>query len=373
MTLILVLGALAVLLAYVALRSGPLAPVAATEATVAARPIRPALFGIGTIEARRVYKIGPTQAGRVAQIAVDVGDRVFAGQLVAEMAQVDLPDRLAAQAATVRRAEAALQEAKTRREFASVEARRYERLFAAHTTSEEKLATRRQELRRAEAGLAQVQAELVQARANLRALSAQADNLRLLAPADGIVTGRAADPGMAVGAGQSVIEIVDPASLWVNVRVDQVAAGGLRADLPARIVLRSRRDQAFAGKVLRVEPRADPVTEELLAKVVFDTPPAQLPPLGELAEVTIELPGLPAAPVVPNAALRQHDGATGVWRLVDGAPHFVAVTPGASDLEGNVQLLDGVGAGDRVVVYSERALGPQSRIHIVDALPGGRP
>lgn len=373
MTLIFVIGTLAVLLAYVALRSGPLAPVAATAATVEARPIRPALFGVGTVEARRTYKIGPTQAGRIDRINVDVGDRVAAGQMVAEMAPVDLPKRLAAQEAAVRKAEAALQDAKARRDFAVGEAARYERLFAAHTTSEEMLETRRQARRSAEAGFAQAQAVLVQTRAELGALSAQRDNLRLVAPADGIVTARAADPGMAVAAGQSVLEIVDPASLWVNVRVDQVAAGGLAAGLPARITLHSRKDQIFAGRVLRVEPQADPVTEELLAKVVFDTLPAPLPPLGELAEVTIELPGLPAAPVVPNTALKLVGGETGVWRLVDGAPRFTAVTPGASDLEGNVQLLGGLAAGDRVIVYSEKALGASSRLRLVDALPGARP
>src|SRR5690606_29831862 len=51
------------LLIYVALRSGPLAPVAVTEARVETQPIHPAVFGIGTVEARYTYKIGPTSAG----------------------------------------------------------------------------------------------------------------------------------------------------------------------------------------------------------------------------------------------------------------------------------------------------------------------
>ena len=76
------LGVIVPLLAlfvYVALRSGPLAPVAATVATVESRAIAPALFGIGTVEARYTYKIGPTFAGRVQHLDVDVGDRVTAG------------------------------------------------------------------------------------------------------------------------------------------------------------------------------------------------------------------------------------------------------------------------------------------------------
>ena len=47
------------------------------------------------------------------------------------------------------------------------------------------------------------------------------------------------------------------------------------------------------AKVLRVEPVADVVTEEMLAKVVLDSVPTPLPPLGELAEITVTLPALP--------------------------------------------------------------------------------
>ena len=49
----------------------------------------------------------------------------------------------------------------------------------------------------------------------------------------------------------------------------------------------------------------DAVTEEILAKVVFNAIPQPLPPLAELAEVTVELPALPAAPLIPNTAVRR--------------------------------------------------------------------
>lgn len=61
----------------------------------------------------------------------------------------------------------------------------------------------------------------------------------------------------------------------------------------------------MAGHVLRIEPRADAVTEETLAKIVFNAPPVPLPPLGELAEVTVQLGELPAAPTISNAAFGQ--------------------------------------------------------------------
>ena len=70
--------------------------------------------------------------------------------------------------------------------------------------------------------------------ADLDGLRAQRRNLRLIAPADGLVAAREADPGTTVVAGQTVIEIIDPASLWINVRFDQIVASGLAGGLPAR-------------------------------------------------------------------------------------------------------------------------------------------
>ncbi len=370
LALIAVLVPLAALLVYVALRSGPLAPVAVTQAKVEARSIRPALFGIGTVEARYTYKIGPTFAGRVKRLEVHVGDRVKAGQILGEMDPVDLDDRIRSQEAALKRAQAALTEATARQTYAETQARRYEQLHAARATSEEMLLTKRQEAQIADAALAAAREDLARVRSDLEGLRAQRGNLRLIAPVDGVVTLRDAEPGTTVVAGQAVVELIDPKSLWVNVRFDQVSAQGLAANLPARVVLRSRSGEALRGRVLRVEPKADAVTEELLAKVIFDEVPESLPPIGELAEVTIDLPALPAAPVIPNAAVQRQGDQVGVWQITDGEPRFTPLKLGASDLDGYVQVLEGLKAGDRVVVYSEKALGPHSRIHVVERIPG---
>ena len=82
LALVAVIVPMVLLFAHVALRSGPLAPVAVTATTVEERAIAPALAGIGTVQARYTYRIGPTYAGRVRRIDVQVGDRVRAGQVL---------------------------------------------------------------------------------------------------------------------------------------------------------------------------------------------------------------------------------------------------------------------------------------------------
>ena len=380
-------GASAVLLAvfiYVILRSGPLAPVPVTVVKVENRAIHPALFGIGTVEGRYTYLIGPTAAGRLERLDVDVGDHVHAGQVLGKMDPVDLDDRIAAQRAAldgaqanVQASEAQLRDAAARKTFAETQARRYQRLEQAHAASEETLATQQETLQVALGAWSAARANLDAARqglnnslANLRALIAQHANLNLVAPVAGLVTARDVNPGTTVVAGSPVVEMVDPNHLWVNVRFDQLSTSGLRAGLPVRIVLRSASRHVLAGHVLWVDPLADSVTEETLAKIVFDRIPEPLPPLGELAEATVALPARTAAPVAPNVSIQRVGGSTGVWLIKNGGLHFVPVKLGPGDLDGRVQILEGVEAGERIVEFSQRVLTAHSRIQIVAHMPG---
>ncbi|MEO7254102.1 MAG: efflux RND transporter periplasmic adaptor subunit [Casimicrobium sp.] len=371
--LLAVIVPLLALFVYVGLRSGPLAPVAVTVATVESRAVTPALFGIGTVEARYTYKIGPTFAGRIKRVDVQVGDSVKAGQVLGEMEPVDLDDRVRSQGAAFKRAEAVLREAQARQTYAQTQAHRYEQLLAMRSTSEEIATTKRQELQIADAVLSAAREEIARSRADRDAVVAQRSNLRLTAPVDGVVAARDADPGTTIVAGQTVVELIDPKSVWINVRFDQISAAGLAGGLPARIALRSRSGQTLNGRVLRVEPKADAVTEETLAKVRFDAIPQPLPPLGELAEVTVDLPALAPAPLIPNAAVRRDGDKVGVWQIVAGDLRFSPVTLGTADLNGYVQVREGIKSGDQIVTYSEKTLSARSRIHVVERIPGVSP
>lgn len=355
---------------YVGLRSGPLAPIAVTLVKVEARQISPSLFGIGTVEARYTYKIGPTFAGRIKSLNAQVNDFVSVGQILGEMEPVDLDDQIRSQEATLQRTQSTLKEAEARQAFAQSQARRYEQLLKVHSVSEESVATKQQELNITNAALDAARDELNRVSSDREVLMAQKNNLRLIAPVDGIVVERLADPGTTIVAGQSVIEVIDPESLWVNVRFDQINASGLSAKLPAQIVLRSREGKALAGTVLRTEPKADNITEEMLAKISFNMMPKPLPPLGELAEVTVTLPALAASPAIPNAAIKHEGNKIGVWKMVDDKLQFTAVKLGSSDLDGYVQVLEGLSNGDQIVRYSEKALTSHSRIHVVEQIYG---
>jgi len=375
------------LFAYVTMRSGPLAPIPVTLMTVERKAITPSLFGIGTVEAHYTHKIGPTFTGRLKYLNVQSGDQVKTNQILGEMDPVDLDDRINAQEAalkraeaTVRAAEAQMQEANARKIFAETQVKRYDQLLTTHAVSNEATETKRQEFDIARAALATARANLEVAHQETIRLRAERDgfvqqraNLRLVSPVDGFISRRDVDPGSTVVPGQSVVEVVEPGSIWIHVRFDQQRALGLRAQLPARIVLRSHGTEPLAGQVVRVEPMADSVTEEVLAKVAFQQLPEVLPPIGELTEVTVELAAQKSTPVVLNASLQRVDGHLGVWIVQDDHLSFSPVTIGASDLEGRVQILEGLEGGERIVSYSRKALHAKSRIKVVDRIIGQSP
>ncbi len=355
---------------YVAITSGPLAPVSVTVATVEEKTIAPALFGIGSIEARYTYKIGPTFAGRIKRLDVQVGDSVKAKQVIGEMDPVDLDARIRSQDAFLKRTNDQLNEAEARQHLAQTQANRYEPLLVVKAISEETVTIKQHDLQIADAGLNAAREDRVRARSEREALTAQRNNLQLIAPVDGLVVARYDDPGTTIVAGQVVVVVIDPNSLWANIRFDQIHARGLAANLPARMTLRSRPGEFLSGHVFRLEPLADEVTEEILAKVVFNQRSDPLPPIGELVEVTVELPALPAGPVIPNAAIKRVGEKLGVWLVINNHPHFTPITVGDSDLNGQVQVRNGLKIGNRVIVYSEKTLTKRHRLHVVDRLPG---
>ncbi|MDO8321021.1 efflux RND transporter periplasmic adaptor subunit [Rhodoferax sp.] len=381
----LIIGAVALTLiggmAYVSLRTGPLAPIKVTVASPVEGSLSPAIFGIGTVEARRSWMVGPTVAGRVLSVKVDVGDSVKAGQLLAEMDPVDFSQRLAALDASLARAgsaqsaaQAQLLDAKARSALATTTTQRNQDLARQNFISSGALdavvqaqASANAAVQAAQANLAGAGQDQTRLKAERAALAQQRDNVRLFAPADAVVTTRDAEAGSTVVAGQPVLRLMDPSSLWVKLRVDQGRSAGLANGVKASIVLRSKPQTPLSGQVARLELLADSVTEERIAQVAFDAPPAGVS-VGEMAEVTLQLPATAPALLLPNAAIQHQKGQSGVWRLKDGRPEFTAIQLGTQSLDGLVQVLKGLEKTDQVVIYSQKALSSGARISVVESL-----
>ncbi len=358
-----------VLIGWLLYSKGPLGPPKVTVTAVQQQSFNAGVFGIGTVDARLTYAIGPTQAGRVFKVFADQGDKVAAGKVLGEMDPVDLEQKVTGAAASVAKArssllaaEAQARDTASRRNLARTSAERYNALFKANALSREIVDVKNNEANAAQSAHESAQAatesargEVARANADYAALISQRNNLQLISPVDGLVVSRDAEPGATVVAGQSVFRLIDPATLWVRTRIDQGRFHGIAVGQPAMIVLRSRPDKQLAGKVVRLEVQADSVTEERFVNVAFNEAPGVLP-LGELAEVTISFPPVANALVVPAAAVKKQGKQNGVWLLEGNALRFQPVEIGAQSLDGKVQIIKGLGLQDSVVVYSQQLL-----------------
>ena len=376
----------ALLLGWLATSQGPLAPVKVTLAKVEQGPLIASTFGIGTIEARRSYALGPTLASRVARVLVDQGDVVKSGQLLAELDPVDLDARvtsgqLAAEraASAVHAAAAQLAETRSRAQLAAASARRSAELQAQGFVSREAADAKGHEANAAKAAVDAATAQLAAAqRDRERALSDVAGvgklraQARLVSPVDGVVSARLVEPGTTLVAGQAVVHVIDPATLWIKARIDQGQAGAVRAGQPAEIVLRSDATRAHRGTVERIDWVSDAVTEERIVNVGFAARPLGIS-VGELVEVTIRTAELADVRSVPAAALKRLERQDGVWQHADGRVAFRPVRVGITTLDGRSQILDGPGVGDEVVVHSEAALNPDTRVKVVTAIVRAKP
>ena len=371
----------AVLLGWLVASQGPLAPAKVTVAKLEQGPLVASTFGIGTVEARRGYALGPAVASRVLRVLVDQGDAVRAGQLVAELDPVDLTDRvtsgeLAVQrtASTIRAAQAQLAEAQSRAQVATSGARRYMELHAQGFFSQEAADAKAHEANAAKAGVDAAVAQVAAARrdheraqADVAGIGKLRTQARLVSPVDGVVSARWAEPGTTVVAGQAVVQVIDPATLWVRARIDQAQSGGVRVGQAARIVLRSDPKRAYRGEVQRVDLVSDAVTEERIVNIGFATRPEAVS-VGDLVETTIHIAELANALSVPAAAVKRVDRQDGVWRFNDGRVTFRPVKVGITTLDGRSQIVDGLVDGDEVVVHSEQALKPDVKVKVVNAI-----
>lgn len=352
-----------------------------TAATASNGSVDPEIFGIGTVEARSAYSIGPTIASRVAKVLVDQGDTVSAGQLLAEMDSVDLDERMAsarnavARAASVVQASAAqVAEAKSKTQVAIASATRFADLQKKGFVSTEAADAKQHEANAAKASLEGAEASHAAAirdqdriSMDLSGVAKQRAQYRLLSPINGLVQTRDAELGSTLVAGQTLFRLLDPRSLWVRTRIDQSRAAGLRVGQTASIVLRSRPSAPIAGTIARIDIASDAVTEERIVNVAISDPPLDLSP-GEIAEVTVHLPSLQNVLLIPTASIRNQNGKLGVFRIKERKTEYVPVKVGVQTLDGKTQIVDGLAPGDVIVQHVASELRGGEQVSIIESL-----
>jgi HlyD family secretion protein len=371
------LAALAIAAGFLFLTERPLTvTVAQPESDVALR-----IYGLGTVEARILSRVGFEVGGALTALAVDAGDRVAPGQEMASLHAAEQEARvararaaLAANEANLAKADAAVVRARAvlaQREAAN---RRQQGLAQRDVTSVQRAeeAQRDEDVARAdlavaEADVAVIRAQGMDAAAGLRQEETLLAHHRLIAPYDALVVARHAEAGAVVKAGDPVLTLIDPATVWIQAYVDEERAGQLALGQPGTIRLRSQPAAEFRGTIARIGIESDRVNEERRVWLTCADCPAEMF-LGEQAEVRILTGTRATALMVPELAITGFDGHRGtVWTVVDGRLTRAELTFGARDDRGRVEVIGGLPEGAMIVARVPKGAAEGRRARIGEA------
>jgi RND family efflux transporter MFP subunit len=334
------------------------APAPEPVRSVRTQVVAPAGAG-GTLEyaaevrARVESRLGFRVAGKLVARPAEVGQRVRAGQVLAQIDAADL--KLGQDAAA-----AALRAAEVQQQQAAADFKRFQELRAQGFISAAELERRENTLKAAAAQLEQAQAQAGVQRN-------QAGYAALVATAAGVVTAVDAEVGAVLSAGTPVVRVAHDGPRDAVFSVPEDDAAAMRALVGRSGALRVRpwgSAQALPATVREVAAAADPATRTFLVKADVGNAPLQL---GQTLTALVELPRREGVVRLPLAAVMQQQGAPAVW-VVDRSSMTVKVQPVAvAGAEGNVVLVaGGLTPGQTVVTAGVHVLTPGQKVKLYE-------
>jgi RND family efflux transporter MFP subunit len=289
-------------------------------------------------------------AGKITRRAVELGQRVKAGQV---LAQLDAQDYKLSEAA----ARAQLAAAATNRDLAAADFKRYQGLREQNFISSA-------ELERRDSTWKAAQAQFEQARAQLSSQGNQAGYTTLVADASGVVTAVDAEVGQVVAAGTPVLRIAQDGARDVVFAVPEDKVQALRVGSAAQVQLWASRT-TVQGRVREVAASADPVTRTYAVRVALDAKDDL--PLGSTVSVTAAAFAHGDKPVIklPTSAFLRDGNASAVW-VLDAATMTVHLQPvEIATADGNdVVVASGLKPGMQVVVAGVHVLSPGQKVSL---------
>jgi len=322
------------------------------------------VYGIGNVGANHIYKITSQVGGKVLSIATDEGKWVKKGEVLVTIDTVDIPQLLDGAKIAVKKAKAELLASKEEKDrllaqqsLAQVTYNRYYKLKQQAYISNAEFDKVKTDLESIKAQVASSQAhieaakmEISRAIKSVEALEEKLQRYQIYAPADGYVIARRVEVAQSVQPAQTILEIVDPSSVWVKTYIDEKISGRVNVGQKATIKLRSS-SEALGGTVARIVSQSDAVTQEREVDVAFDKLPIPFY-INEQAEVSIAAQHYSDVVKVPAKALVYYNEKRGVWVNEGGKAHFVPVkiiARGAKEV-----AIAGIEAGEELLIASEK-------------------
>ncbi len=333
---------------------------------------RTLLNASGYVVARRQATVSAKTTGKMAEVLVEEGMKVTAGQVLARLDAVNVEASLQLVEAQSAAAKVALTETRVRLEQAQREFRRVSELAKIKVASESDLDRADAELKSLQARLEKQHADITVDERQVAVLKQQLDDMVIRAPFSGVVTTKDAQPGemvspISAGGGftrTGICTIVDMDSLEIEVDVNESFINRVQAGQAVESVLDAYADWKIPSKVIAIIPTADRQKATVKVRVGFEKlDPRILPQMGVKVAFRGEEEAGAAKPVVsvPKAAVQKDGTRDFAWVVQNGRAERRALTLGGTKADEAV-VVAGLTAGERVIVESPRNISEGSRV-----------
>jgi RND family efflux transporter MFP subunit len=351
--------------------AGNRAPMAVETATAQRGTIMRELVVVGNLVGDATVAVVPRAAGRLQDISVRLGDRVSRGQRIAKIEDFELQEQVKQQEAALEVSRATIRQREADLKLAETNAERSRNLFARQLLPKQTLDDTEARYQAAVAQLDLARAQNNQSAARLDELRINLQNTVIVSPVNGFVARRAVDPGAFVGQNAPVVDVVDIGRVRLVANIVEKDLDQLQTGDTTMVEVDAFPDEMFMGRIARVAPVLDPATRTAPIEIEIPNPGFRLKP-GMYARVTVTTDERKEALVVPANAVIDTGGRRGVFLAADN--DTVSFRPVRVGIEENTQIeiLDGLSEGDRVVTTGAAGLRDGDRIVLAgDALRGG--
>ena len=272
---------------------------------------------------------------------VDIGGRVKAGQLLAEIDTPEINQQL-------RQARADLATSRANLDLSKITSDRYSDLLKTDSVS-------KQEADNAVGDYAAKQATVQSAQANVKRLEELQSFQKIYAPFSGVITARNTDVGALIDSGSSggprseLFHIAQPDKLRVYISVPEIYSQAAKPGLTADLMLKEFPGRPFEGKLVRTANAIDPTSRTLLVEIAVNNPTGQLL-TGAYAEVHLKIPTAASSVILPvNTLLFRSEGLR-VATVGDGQHVDLKPITLGHDFGSEVEVIAGLNGSENVIV-----------------------
>lgn len=322
--------------------------------------IEQTVTALATIKPKTYVDVGTQVSGQLRKVMVEIGDTVQQGDLLAQIDPTVYQTRVLGDQAQLDNLRAQLAQQKAQLELDRLRDSRASRLLATQAGSQDAADATAATVRIGEAKVAALEAQIKQTQATLDGDVANLGYTKIYAPMSGTVVSTSATEGQTLNANQTapiVLRIADLDTMQVWAQVTEADIPKIKVGMPVYFTTLGMPDRRFSAKVVQILPTPDTVNDVVLYNVLIDVPnPDRLLMTSMSAQVFFMLDAARNALLVPASAVRP--AARGARRearneavvrvVVDGKVEPRTVKTGLSN-RGQVQILEGLNEGDRVV------------------------